>query len=92
MRLYPIAPVLGRVCTQNYTMPSTNLVIEKGTKVFIPNWGLQRDPDYFPDPDKFDPERFSDENKGSIDPGTYLPFGEGPRICIGNLTRNGTFL
>ncbi|KAI4456042.1 cytochrome p450 [Holotrichia oblita] len=83
MRLYPIAPAIGRVCTQDYKMPSTNLVIEKGTKVFIPNWGLQRDPDYFPDPEKFDPERFSDENKGTIDPGTYLPFGEGPRICIG---------
>lgn len=41
------------------------------------------DPNYFPNPKKFDPERFSDENKTSIDPFTYLPFGAGQRICIG---------
>ncbi|KRT83649.1 cytochrome P450, partial [Oryctes borbonicus] len=83
MRMYPIAPILGRICTEDYRVPSTDVVIEKGTEVFISPWGLQRDPDYFPDPDKFDPERFSDENKTNIVPGTYLPFGEGPRICIG---------
>lgn len=42
------------------------------------------DSNYYPDPAKFDPERFSDENKISIDPFTYLPFGAGPRLCIGN--------
>jgi cytochrome P450 family 9 len=45
---------------------------------------LHRDPQYFSDPDRFDPERFSDENKGKILPGTYLPFGIGPRNCIGS--------
>lgn len=41
------------------------------------------DPNYFPDPEKFDPDRFSPENKGNIVSGTYLPFGQGPRVCLG---------
>jgi cytochrome P450 family 9 len=41
------------------------------------------DPKYFPNPEKFDPYRFSDENKGNIQSGTFLPFGIGPRICLG---------
>lgn len=50
----------------------------------MPVFSLQRDAKYFPNPDKFDPERFSDENKDSIDPFAFLPFGLGPRQCIGN--------
>lgn len=45
--------------------------------------GLHHDPEYFPEPEKFIPERFGDENKQSIQPYTYLPFGDGPRNCIG---------
>lgn len=52
--------------------------------VWIPIYGIHHDPTYFPNPDKFDPERFSDENKHNIQPGTYLPFGIGPRNCIGS--------
>lgn len=46
--------------------------------------GFHLDEKYFPDPERFDPERFSDENKHSIQQGTYLPFGNGPRNCIGS--------
>nr|CAD7463026.1 unnamed protein product [Timema tahoe] len=46
--------------------------------------GLHRDPELFPEPDRFDPERFSEENKSSIKPFTYMPFGIGQRSCIGN--------
>nr|CAD7447463.1 unnamed protein product [Timema bartmani] len=50
----------------------------------IPILGLHRDPELFPEPDRFDPERFSEENKSSIKPFTYMPFGIGQRSCIGN--------
>ncbi|CAD7083929.1 unnamed protein product [Hermetia illucens] len=46
--------------------------------------GLHYDPEYWPDPDKFDPERFNDENRQKIKPFSYLPFGIGPRNCIGS--------
>lgn len=49
----------------------------------FPIYGLHHDPEYFPEPNKFDPERFSDENKNSFPSGAYMPFGMGPRNCIG---------
>lgn len=51
--------------------------------VLIPAVGIHYDPKYFPNPNKFDPDRFSDENKSSIVPGSYIPFGVSPRNCIG---------
>lgn len=73
-----------RKCTKDYCIPDTNIVIEKGLSVLIPALALQRDSEYFPDPEEFDPERFNEENKSKIQDYTYIPFGEGPRICIGN--------
>jgi len=57
--------------------------VEKGIHVVIPVLGLHRDPKYFPDPEKFEPERFSEEAKRNRPNYVYLPFGEGQRICIG---------
>lgn len=51
-------------------------LIEKGKYFYIPVHGIHRDERYFKDPNKFDPERFSIENRGNIDPDTYLPFGK----------------
>ncbi|CAG9830350.1 unnamed protein product [Diabrotica balteata] len=83
MRKYPPAPVFLRKCTKAYPVPNSNIVIEKGLSVLIPCYGLHRDPEYFPEPELFDPDRFSEENKSKIWEGTYIPFGDGPRNCIG---------
>lgn len=75
--------ILNRICTEEIQLETTDIRIPKGTSVMIPVYGLHRDPDIYPDPDKFDPERFSEENIKTRHPYAYLPFGEGPRICIG---------
>ena len=83
MRIAAFA-ITPRLCTKSWKIPGTDFVIEKGTKVFIPISSLQHDPDYWENPDEFIPERFSEENKGNIRSGTYFPFGQGPRMCLGN--------
>jgi cytochrome P450 family 9 len=84
LRLYPPAAAVDRVCVQPYTLKSDlPMQINPGEAIFIPIFGLHRDPKYYSDPESFDPERFSEENKHSINPTTYLPFGLGPRSCIG---------
>lgn len=83
LRKYPPLNLITRQCIKDYVEPSSGVTIEKGTKVQISAWGLHMDPEYFPDPERFDPERFSEENKHRIVPFTYIPFGEGPRHCIG---------
>ena len=69
--------VTDRVCTRDYEFDydGKKFTIEKGQICSIPILGLHRDPKYFPDPMKFDPERFSEENRKQIDPDTYMPFG-----------------
>jgi cytochrome P450 family 9 len=84
LRLYPPGAAVDRVCVRNYTLKSDPpLELLPGDNIMVPIYGLHRDPDYYPEPDRFDPERFSDENKHNINPVTYLPFGIGPRSCIG---------
>nr|CAD7448682.1 unnamed protein product [Timema bartmani] len=83
LRKYPTIPILERKCTRPFTFPETDYVMEKGAKLSIPSYAIQHDPQYYPDPERFDPERFTEEAKQSRHPFTYLPFGEGPRICIG---------
>ena len=57
------------------------VTIEKGTPILIPVFSLQRDEELYPNPDQFDPTRFSNENRSNKS--IYLPFGDGPRNCIG---------
>ncbi|KAK9301989.1 hypothetical protein QLX08_005840 [Tetragonisca angustula] len=83
LRKYPPVVVLNRICTKKTKLNGTDFVIPKGTHVAIPVFGIHRDSNIFFDPDKFDPERFSEENIKTRHSYTYLPFGEGPRICIG---------
>ncbi|EFA02816.1 cytochrome P450 6A1 [Tribolium castaneum] len=83
LRKYPPLPIIMRLCTKDYVVPGTDIEIKKGVGVMIPVLGLQTDPEYFPDPDVFDPDRFSEEKKKERPGFTWLPFGDGPRICIG---------
>ncbi|CAB3239054.1 unnamed protein product [Arctia plantaginis] len=90
LRMWPPGIALDRQCTKDYNLgrPNKNadkdFIIRKGTGVGIPAIAFHRDPQYFPNPDKFDPERFSEENKHNIHPFAYMPFGVGPRNCIGS--------
>ncbi|KAJ4428799.1 Cytochrome P450 9e2 [Periplaneta americana] len=85
LRLYPPAVATDRKCIKTYTIKcDPSCTLKPGQGIWIPVYGLHHDPKYFPNPEKFDPERFSDENKDSIKQCTYLPFGSGPRNCIGN--------
>ncbi|XP_068081654.1 cytochrome P450 6B4-like [Anabrus simplex] len=83
LRKYPPVSILSRKCTLDYTIPGTNVRLDKGTRVIIPVFAIQRDSRYYSEPEQFDPERFTEENKAQRHNCTYLPFGEGPRICIG---------
>lgn len=83
MRKYPPVPVLHRICKNDYKIPDTDLTLPKNTEVKIAVLAMHHDETYFPNPQKFDPDRFSDENKHNIPHYAYLPFGKGPRNCIG---------
>lgn len=80
MRMYPASILLLRKCTKAYQLPDSDAVIEPGTRVIVPVYSLQFDPQYYPDPQKFDPDRWLDTNYKTN--GRFLPFGDGPRICI----------
>ncbi|RXG59737.1 cytochrome P450 9e2, partial [Armadillidium vulgare] len=83
LRLYPPAPRVDRRCTKDYVLPEVGLSIHKNTKITIPIYSIHRDPRHYEDPEKFDPERFSQSAKAGRPPMVYLPFGSGPRNCIG---------
>lgn len=84
LRRWPPAPGLDRVCVKdyNYDDGEFKFKIEKGTSLLIPVYGLHFDEKYWDNPNEFRPERFSDENKNKIVPGSFAPFGVGPRGCI----------
>ncbi|KAL4715621.1 hypothetical protein ACJJTC_006200 [Scirpophaga incertulas] len=83
MRLFPSLGYLARKCTKRYTIPEINLTIDEGVAIDIPLQALHTDPQYFDDPFKFCPDRFSPENTKQSNKYVYLPFGVGPRACIG---------
>ena len=87
LRKYPILPFPDRMCYSDYELPAPTgngtITLPAEPGVYISKLGLHYDPTYFPDPEKFDPDRFTEENKHSRPNYTYIPFGEGPRMCIG---------
>ncbi|CAI6360815.1 unnamed protein product [Macrosiphum euphorbiae] len=83
LRMHPPGPGLLRVCTKKFKIPDSDITLDTGMKVLIPTYSLHHDPAYYPNPELFDPLRFTEDNKASRPNGTFLPFGDGPRICIG---------
>ncbi|XP_014616608.1 PREDICTED: probable cytochrome P450 6a14 [Polistes canadensis] len=84
LRKYPPVTFLMRKTMTDYTFEHTKVTIPKDIKIWIPIYAIQRDPAIFSSPDVFKPERFSDEMNKTRHAMTYLPFGDGPRNCIGS--------
>lgn len=83
LRQYPPGASLFRKVTKDYQVPDSNIVLKKGMTVLASIYGIHHDPDLYPDPEVFDPDRFSQENVSKRHRMAFIPFGEGPRICIG---------
>ncbi len=81
MRLYPPAWAMGRMSTREVTLGE--YTIPAGSHVFFSQYMMGRTPEYFPDPLRFDPDRFTPEAKAARQKYTYFPFGGGSRQCIG---------
>ncbi|EDW38679.1 GL16246 [Drosophila persimilis] len=89
LRLYPIVGYAERECAQpsqgeRFTLaPHHDMELPDGTPVYVSAVAIQRDPKYWPEPEKFDPERFDASNRDKLNMDAYMPFGVGPRNCIG---------
>lgn len=83
MRIFPSLGYLIRECARKYTFEDINLTIDEGVRVFIPLQAMHNDPKYFDNPSEFRPERFDPANFDANNKYVYLPFGAGPRACIG---------
>jgi len=81
MRMLPAIARNDRKCVKDWEFKGYK--IKKGTKIGLLNYVIHHNPEYWPEPDVFRPERFLKENSGDIVPCSYLPFGTGPRACIG---------
>jgi cytochrome P450 len=82
MRMYPPAWTLGREATDDVEIGG--YPIKKGAQVLMAQWVVQRDPRFWPEPERFRPSRWDEEQTKQLPRCAYFPFGDGPRICIGN--------
>ncbi|XP_039302616.1 probable cytochrome P450 6a13 [Solenopsis invicta] len=86
MRMIPAAVVMKKRCTKEFELKGSDGVacrVPPGMEILIPVQALHKDPQYWEHPEEYDPERFNPDRKHSIEKFAYLPFGEGPRICVG---------
>ncbi|XP_055549580.1 probable cytochrome P450 6a13 [Wyeomyia smithii] len=83
LRKYPPIVNVFRNVTKPYKVADTDIVLDKRCQVMIPVHAIHHDPAYYPDPERFDPDRFEPEQTALRHPMTFIPFGDGPRSCIG---------
>ena len=83
LRNYPPLIRLEREALEDIVLGDSGIKIEKGVVAEIPVYAIHHDPENYPDPFSFKPDRFMPENRDQIKPYTYIPFGAGPRNCIG---------
>jgi cytochrome P450 len=86
MRLFPSLPLMSRMCGEDAEIGGDGaggLTVKKGTFIFIPIYAIHRHRRLWRDPDVFDPDRFGPEESEGRHRFAYLPFGSGPRVCIG---------
>jgi cytochrome P450 len=81
LRLYPPIPFIPRVAAEDSVIGGHR--VKRGTMLMIAPWTIHRHRDLWKHPHAFDPDRFSAEREHELIPGAYLPFGLGPRVCIG---------
>lgn len=81
LRLYPPAPFLGREAVEPDEL--CGLAVKPGTQILVSPWIIHRHEKLWDEPELFDPERFAPGRREAIHRFAYLPFGAGPRICIG---------
>ncbi|XP_071955007.1 cytochrome P450 3A24-like [Antedon mediterranea] len=81
VRMFPPATIFDRVCSESCTV--NGIQIPKGMVINFPVYAIHRDPENYPEPDSFKPERFSKEGKQQRSPFAFETFGNGPRNCIG---------
>lgn len=82
MRLYPPAPVVTRTALQDFRLGEHD--IPAGTVLYVPIYAVHRHTTLWDEPDRFDPSRFEPEKIKARHRYAYMPFGAGPRVCIGN--------
>ncbi|KAH0616153.1 hypothetical protein JD844_027058 [Phrynosoma platyrhinos] len=81
LRIFPSVPFFARTLSEEIHMKGFK--VPKGTDCIIVPYALHRNPDIFPEPEEFRPERFFPENSAGRNPYAYVPFSAGPRNCIG---------
>lgn len=81
LRLYPSAWILPRHATEDDTLAGH--AVEAGTDILVCPYLTHRDPELWPEPEHFDPRRFTTPGGRPAHPGSYFPFGIGPRACLG---------
>jgi cytochrome P450 len=82
MRLYPPVWLIDRQVIRPLDLQGYHFPV--GTLLVLSPYTLHRRPEYFPDPERFDPDRFAPGKEEALPRMAYVPFGDGPRVCLGN--------